>query len=449
MLGDTPMQSKQAEIAQEDITYHSNIPAAKGPDFYHPHEMFASPMAQPSLSSYAAEESTYTIGAGVYQAEPMAAPHGYTSQGYRLSDDAESEAPNPESLASSPRSGATTPRTASRPATPRERVQQQIALNEQKRRLRRQACSTPPMFHALAEKAKESSGLSLHAQSLALVYDPELENPKDGERTPRRDPALRRAALSFYADMAFLAQPGPSTGPLQCFIVRSRGAARLYPRYSLYLDVGHKFLMAARKRKKSKASNYVMSLDEKDLQRNSGSSCGMVQSNFLGTEFTIYDRGMSGVTALSPKDVHSEVAAVRYDVNVLGTKGPRKMTAIVPAIDTESGRPVAPSPSIHADNSIMDRHKRGHGQQDTVVMRNKPPKWNEQLSAYCLNFKGRVTQASVKNFQLISEADPEAVLLQFGKVGDDTFSMDYQWPLSAVQAFGIALTSFDSKLACE
>ena len=38
-----------------------------------------------------------------------------------------------------------------------------------------------------------------------------------------------------------------------------------------------------------------------DLQKNSGSSCGMVQSNFLGTEFTIYDRGMSGVTALSPK----------------------------------------------------------------------------------------------------------------------------------------------------
>ena len=49
-------------------------------------------------------------------------------------------------------------------------------------------------------------------------------------------------------------------------------------------------------------------------------------------------------------------------------------------------------------------------------MRNKPPKWNEQLSAYCLNFRGRVTHASVKNFQLVSDADPEAVLLQFGKV---------------------------------
>ena len=35
------------------------------------------------------------------------------------------------------------------------------------------------------------------------------------------------------------------------------------------------------------------------------------------------------------------------------------------------------------------------------------------------------------------------------QVGDDMFSMDYKWPLSAVQAFGIALSSFDSKLACE
>lgn len=39
-----------------------------------------------------------------------------------------------------------------------------------------------------------------------------------------------------------------------------------------------------------------------------------------------------------------------------------------------------------------------------------------QLGAYCLNFGGRVTHASVKNFQLVSEADQETVLLQFGKV---------------------------------
>lgn len=36
------------------------------------------------------------------------------------------------------------------------------------------------------------------------------------------------------------------------------------------------------------------------------------------------------------------------------------------------------------------------------MLRNKPPKWNDTLNAYCLNFSGRVTQASVKNFQLVS-----------------------------------------------
>ncbi|CAA3007620.1 Tubby-like F-box 7 [Olea europaea subsp. europaea] len=48
--------------------------------------------------------------------------------------------------------------------------------------------------------------------------------------------------------------------------------------------------------------------------------------------------------------------------------------------------------------------------------------------------------ASVKNFQLVAtidqskpggKGDDETVLLQFGKLGDDTFTMDYQQPLSA------------------
>lgn len=45
--------------------------------------------------------------------------------------------------------------------------------------------------------------------------------------------------------------------------------------------------------------------------------------------------------------------------------------------------------------------------------------------------------------------DPDTVLLQFGKAGGDTFTCDFRWPLTPLQAFGIALSSFDSKLACE
>ena len=41
--------------------------------------------------------------------------------------------------------------------------------------------------------------------------------------------------------------------------------------------------------------------------------------------------------------------------------------------------------------------------------------WCLQLGAYTLNFQGRVTCASVKNFQLVSQTDLDRVLLQFGK----------------------------------
>lgn len=64
-----------------------------------------------------------------------------------------------------------------------------------------------------------------------------------------------------------------------------------------------------------------------------------------------------------------------------------------------------------------------------------------------LNFNGRVTMASVKNFQLVSPDDHDTVVLQFGRVDKDRFTMDYQAPLSPLQAFSICLSSFDYKLS--
>jgi tubby-related protein 1 len=45
--------------------------------------------------------------------------------------------------------------------------------------------------------------------------------------------------------------------------------------------------------------------------------------------------------------------------------------------------------------------------------------------------------------------DGDKVVMQFGRVGKDAFTMDYQSPLCALQAFGIVLSSFDYKIACE
>ena len=94
--------------------------------------------------------------------------------------------------------------------------------------------------------------------------------------------------------------------------------------------------------------------------------------------------------------------------------------------------------------------------ESKLVLKNKSPRWHEHLRCWCLNFHARVTVASVKNFQLVASDENGAagqehdkVILQFGKIGKDLFTMDYRYPISAFQSFAICLSSFDTKIACE
>jgi Tub family len=83
-----------------------------------------------------------------------------------------------------------------------------------------------------------------------------------------------------------------------------------------------------------------------------------------------------------------------------------------------------------------------------LALQNRPPWWNVELGSFVLNFGGRVSVASVKNFQLCDRGDQETILLQFGRIqGRHSFTMDYQHPLTAVQAFSIAISSLQSKIS--
>lgn len=104
--------------------------------------------------------------------------------------------------------------------------------------------------------------------------------------------------------------------------------------------------------------------------------------------------------------------------------------------------------SDDAHQGILDSWKT-KSMDNLVELRNKTPVWNDETQSYVLNFHGRVTKASVKNFQLVHESDPEYIVMQFGRCNDDVFTMDFRYPLCALQAFQVALSSFDGKLACE
>uniref|UniRef100_A0A8C3VY61 Tubby-like protein n=1 Tax=Catagonus wagneri TaxID=51154 RepID=A0A8C3VY61_9CETA len=253
----------------------------------------------------------------------------------------------------------------------------------------------------------------------------------------------------------FALRPAPQGVTVKGRITRDKkGVDRgMYPTYFLHLDRedGKKvFLLAGRKRKKSKTSNYLISVDPTDLSRGGDSYIGKLRSNLMGTRFTVYDNGLNpqkaAASALESGPLRQELAAVCYETNVLGFKGPRKMSVVVPGMTM-----------VHERVSIRPRNERetllarwqSKNTESVIELLNKTPVWNDDTQSYVLNFHGRVTQASVKNFQIIHSNDPDYIVMQFGRVAEDVFTMDYNYPLCALQAFAIALSSFDSKLACE
>lgn len=290
-------------------------------------------------------------------------------------------------------------------------------------------------------------------------------------------------------------QPGSRESLLQCFIKRNRSTQTYYLFVSLsqaLADDG-KFLLAARKYRRPTCTDYMISLHADDTSKGSETYVGKLRSNFLGTKFVVYDglpphsgakmakswsTRMVGSKQISPKlpAGNYPVAHISYELNVLGARGPRRMHCVIDAIPASAIQAggVAPTqtyfPLTSADSSPalpffriksnhLDKSSSGplSNQADgSLILRNKAPRWHEQLQCWCLNFHGRVTVASVKNFQLVASpengvAGPEHenAILQFGKVGKDVFTMDYRYPLSAFQAFAICLSSFDTKIACE
>ncbi|KAI2511511.1 hypothetical protein MHU86_2947 [Fragilaria crotonensis] len=175
-----------------------------------------------------------------------------------------------------------------------------------------------------------------------------------------------------------------------------------------------------------------------------------------------------------------EDGAITYTANLLGNR-PRIMDVCVPKVSSDgvagadwkkhlssieaSSDSVANSMLSHFkqlqqrlenpdqnnnnnNNNNEDGNLDDNGDFGLLALQNRPPWWNVELGAFVLNFGGRVSVASVKNFQLCDRTDHEHIMLQFGRIqGRHSFTMDFQHPLTAVQAFAIAISSLQSRIS--
>ncbi|KAL7466223.1 hypothetical protein ACHAXS_006510 [Conticribra weissflogii] len=112
--------------------------------------------------------------------------------------------------------------------------------------------------------------------------------------------------------------------------------------------------------------------------------------------------------------------------------------------------PADPHATATAAATATASERRPHpDERGLVILQNRPPWWNMELGAFVLNFGGRVSVASVKNFQLCERGNVDApTLVQFGRIqGRHSFTMDFQYPMTPVQAFAIAISSLQSKIS--
>ncbi|XP_074086330.1 tubby protein homolog isoform X3 [Macrotis lagotis] len=256
------------------------------------------------------------------------------------------------------------------------------------------------------EDSSSSSQLNTNARPGSAT------SKKSNKETASAPSPSAQAPLIEVEDLEeFALRPAPQGITIKCRITRDKkGMDRgMYPTYYLHMERedGKKvFLLAGRKRKKSKTSNYLISVDPTDLSRGGESFVGKLRSNLMGTKFTVYNNGINPMKTssnLEGADLRQELAAICYETNVLGFKGPRKMSVIIPGMSM-----------VHERVSIRPRNEQEtllarwlSKNTDTIIeLHNKTPVWNDDTQSYVLNFHGRVTQASVKNFQIIHANDP-------------------------------------------
>jgi hypothetical protein len=222
--------------------------------------------------------------------------------------------------------------------------------------------------------------------------------------------------------------------------------------------------MSAKKRSGSKTSNYLISTEVNPTEdRGAFSVLGKLRGDAFGSRYAVVDGGMAPDKAVVPSTLRKELGVVQFQFD---SGGPSVITAWVPYVNSSGTSQVwyPTNKLVESDNvDMLNVLDSGKANGKLLQLVNVKPKWDDVHGGHVLNFQGRVTESSVKNFQLCcpellssgggglsdqrNDSLNSEVVLQFGKAGKDKFTMDVRYPLSIYTAFAMCVACLDGKLA--
>lgn len=134
-----------------------------------------------------------------------------------------------------------------------------------------------------------------------------------------------------------------------------------------------------------------------------------------------------------------ELGLIRFEFD---SGGPSRIEAFIPYVNS-AGLACIWQPESEEEG--MNINVDGGNYSNLLPLVNKKPKWDDAHGGHVLNFQGRVTESSVKNFQLCpadlpssetrssSSLHSDDVVLQFGRVAKHKFTLDVRYPMSPMQ----------------
>lgn len=258
--------------------------------------------------------------------------------------------------------------------------------------------------------------------------------------------------MTWQQRKAFMLAPIQGEGWSCLYIerIRTAGMTRLARTYGLFNEHGM-FLAMCEKKPCKTGSNYIISALPSSDSRSEPSCIGKIRSNFIGSEFTAYDRGDNPkkVKKNQESSIREELSHLRFEsgLHALGSKG-KKLRLTVPVMNDDDTRLKCQprDPEKQGLNALFK-----DGAADFVsVFTNVPGVYSRQEQCRLIPWDlERAPILSSRNCQMAPIGDPDDPVLQFGKNNAKNFFLDLKYPLCPLQAFSVAVALLDYKLCVQ
>ncbi|CAK84694.1 unnamed protein product (macronuclear) [Paramecium tetraurelia] len=240
----------------------------------------------------------------------------------------------------------------------------------------------------------------------------------------------------------FLNTPVPKGITLECDVKIIKGWFGLHTLYNFYHSKTKQLLLQVRKQQCPGSHKFQLSKSETELDL-----VGTLESNFIGTEFILYSKGLSHKNTNDLQTLRQELAFIQYEYQILKTRR-NLFKVFIPSLI--EGQPYRVVPQDENTGLKIKRRFKNKRNDEYFEFQTQEPVWSSKLQSFILPFNSRVNSASIHNFLLnqLKEDDrlSKDIAIQFGKCDNKLLNIDIAYPFTPLQAFSIIISQLDNKL---